>query len=88
MNYQKRILDKVDSLTAGRPELSPVGDAFRDYFASNASGFVFGATLSAVMRTGGIGVEDPLYRELFAAAEEADVYSGENLRTPQEFALI
>ena len=89
MNYQKRILSRVDTLVSQRPKLKPLRDLFSEYLTTdNIGGMELGSRVFDILRDSGVERNSPLYKEVFEIAKEADIYSGENLRSPQEFALV
>jgi len=89
MNYQERISARVDALVLQQPKLEPLRDLFREYLTTdNIGGMELGSRLFDILRATGVDRSSPLYKETFEIATEADLYSSENLRSPQEFALI
>lgn len=89
MNYQQRIMSRVDALVAQQPKLKPLSDLFHEYLTTdNIGGMELGSRVFDILRAAGVERGSPLYKETFGISQEADLYSSENLRSPQEFALI
>lgn len=88
MNYQDRILKRVDALISQNPQLKPLHDLFRTYLTTDTVGsMAFGNKLSTILEEAGIPA-GAVYDEAFAAAQEADLHGSKSVRSPQEYALI
>ncbi len=89
MGYQQRIMNKVDRLTASDSSLEPLRPLFNEYLSTgNIGAMKFGGEVGGILQTSGIDESNPVYAEVIDAAKEAGIYSPQNVKSPQEFALL
>ncbi|MBI2075959.1 MAG: hypothetical protein HYT72_01785 [Candidatus Aenigmarchaeota archaeon] len=89
MNYQDRILKRVDTIILQNPGLKPLHDLFQEYLTTdNIRSMSFGSKLTDILRIAGVTETHPAYERVISAAEEADLYGSKSVRSPQEYALI
>lgn len=89
MNYEERILIKVDALIAQDPRLQPLHELFESYLTTYELGDMqFGATINDILQTSEIDKGSALYQKVLGIMDESSLYSRNIARSVQEYALV